>query len=84
MSVDTQVYPEMLLSLTTQRVFVVLSSTESLSFSCRSRTVQQQEAPENGTASLNSSPHSSLSDVSVSQSHALGKASTKSSSSLSE
>lgn len=50
--------------------------------SCRSRTSQQQEAPGHGTTSPNSSLHSSISDVSVSQSHALGKASTKSSSSL--
>ncbi|PSN50244.1 hypothetical protein C0J52_02372, partial [Blattella germanica] len=52
---------------------------------------QQQQQQSSGSASgpgrgssPNSSPHSSISDVSVNQSHALGKASTKSSSSLRE
>jgi hypothetical protein len=45
---------------------------------------QQQQAPGRGATSPNSSPHSSISDVSVSRKHALGKASTKSSSSLRE
>jgi hypothetical protein len=45
---------------------------------------QQEEAPGRGATPPNSSPHSSISDVSVSRKHALGKASTKSSSSLRE
>ncbi|KAJ9598209.1 hypothetical protein L9F63_011113, partial [Diploptera punctata] len=56
------------------------SSTSSLTPQ-QQQQQQQSQANTNG-ASHNSSPHSSISDISVNQSHALSKASTKSSSSL--